>query len=426
MYFRIKILSPILFILMISGSCAQSWQSVAFRIPVEKYRGLTFMLRASVKAEVVDDSASARLWARVDNQNGHGFFANMWKTPIRSSKWSTYTIEGPIGDSAVNLNFGTLSEFSGSFYYDDFKLTIKNKQGVWETIYQTGFENGLEGWKEGIFSRNPEVGKNKQFATTIYNTKSPDHKNCLEITGANVMNYGKNSKAGHYVKVNGINLYYEAYGQGTPLLILHGNGGSINDAELQIDFFKSKYKVIAVDSRGQGNSIDNSTELTYDLMASDVNELLEQLHIDSAYIWGHSDGAILALILAMDHPKKVKKAIAYAANLSADTLGLVPKEFEDIKQKATTSKDAKEKQLNMLMYKYPHIPFSDLNKIKAEILVMSGDDDMIPLPHTLEIYNHIKKSNLCILPAATHGGAWEKQELFQEIAVEFFEKPFKK
>jgi pimeloyl-ACP methyl ester carboxylesterase len=169
-----------------------------------------------------------------------------------------------------------------------------------------------------------------------------------------------------------------------------------------------------------------TSELTYELMASDVNQLLEQLEIDSAYIWGHSDGAILALILAMDYPKKVKKAIAYAANLTADTMGLITKEYEDVKLKATTSSNPKERQLNRLMYQYPHIPFSALHKIKAQILIMSGDDDMIPLSHTLEIYKHIEQSNLCILPAATHAGAWEKPELFQELAIDFFEKPFKK
>jgi pimeloyl-ACP methyl ester carboxylesterase len=183
---------------------------------------------------------------------------------------------------------------------------------------------------------------------------------------------------------------------------------------------------IAIDSRGQGNSIDDTTALTYDLMASDVNQLLEQLHIDSAYVWGHSDGAILALILAKDYPKRVSKAIAYAANLTPDTMGLVPVEFENIKKIVETSDNPKEKQLNTMMYKYPHIPFADLHKIEAQVLIMSGDNDMIPLAHTLEIYKNIQKSNLCILPGATHGGAWQKPKLFQEIAVDFFEKPFRK
>ena len=79
-----------------------------------------------------------------------------------------------------------------------------------------------------------------------------------------------------------------------------------------------------------------------------------------------------------------------------------------------------------MMLQHPHISLSDLHKIKAEILVMSGDHDVIQLSHTLDIYKNIEKSNLCILPGATHGGAWEKIALFEQLAVDFFDKPFKK
>jgi pimeloyl-ACP methyl ester carboxylesterase len=405
---------------------AQSWYSFAYNQPIAKYRGLPFKLEASVKVDMADEFASARLWLRVDKKNGYGFFENMWKKPIRNAQWKTYAIEGKVDDEAENVAFGTLSEFSGNFYYDDFKLSIKNLEGVWEVIYQTGFENGSIGWEAGIFSKNPDLGRNKFFIESIEDSNSKEHNKYLKITGTKVPNYGHNKEAGKYAKVNGINLYYEIYGSGKPLVILHGNGGSISNAEPHLGFFKEKYKVIAIDSRGQGNSIDDTTALTYDLMASDVNQLLEQLHIDSAYVWGHSDGAILALILAKDYPKKVSKAIAYAANLTPDTLGLAPVEFEKIEEVVKTSRDPKEKQLNTMMYKYPHIPFEDLHKIKAQVLIMSGDNDMIPLEHTLMIYKNIKKSNLCVLPAATHGGAWENPKLFQEIAIDFFEKPFQK
>ena len=80
----------------------------------------------------------------------------------------------------------------------------------------------------------------------------------------------------------------------------------------------------------------------------------------------------------------------------------------------------------MLMLDYPHIQFSDLHKIKAEILIMSGDNDDIPLSHTLEIYKNIKSSNLCVIPGATHYGAYRKPKLFQDLAVDFFDKPFEK
>ncbi|HSH67206.1 MAG TPA: alpha/beta hydrolase, partial [Bacteroidia bacterium] len=92
----------------------------------------------------------------------------------------------------------------------------------------------------------------------------------------------------------------------------------------------------------------------------------------------------------------------------------------------SNSLDLKERQLNTLMLNYPHISFFDLHKIKAEILIMSGDNDDIALSHSLEIYKNIKKSNLCIIPGATHYGAFRKPKLFQDLAIDFFEKPFKK
>ncbi|HET6227764.1 MAG TPA: alpha/beta hydrolase [Bacteroidia bacterium] len=420
------------FFLILLFSCstqlhAESWYSFANKIAIAKYAGLQVKMEAAVRTEITDEEASARLWFRADKAAGYGLFENMWEKPIKSKEWKVYSLEGKIDEDAVSLAFGALTEYSGSFYYDDFKLSVKAKEGNWEVIYQTNFENGLDGWKAGIVAKaEPALGTNKCFTTSVYNTNLKDHQKCLKIAGVNVPDYGHSKTAGKYAKVNGINLYYEVYGEGKPLVILHGNGGSIENAEPHLEFFMKKYKVIAIDTRGQGKSIDNTSELTYDLMASDINELLEQLNIDSAYVWGHSDGAILSLILAMDYPKKVKKAIAYAANLIPDSSAVLGKDYLECEDKALHSDNAKEKQLNMLMYKYPNIPFSALHKITADILVMSGDNDVIQLSHTLEIYKNIKRANLCILPAATHGGAWQKPQLFQQLATDFFEKPFVK
>lgn len=99
------------------------------------------------------------------------------------------------------------------------------------------------------------------------------------------IDYGNNPDAGHYATVNGIKMYYEVYGEGQPLLLLHGNGGSIKGHAGRIEHFKSKYKVIAVDSRAHGKTEDTGDSLTYDLMAKDINMLLESLKIDSCFIW---------------------------------------------------------------------------------------------------------------------------------------------
>ena len=131
----------------------------------------------------------------------------------------------------------------------------------------------------------------------------------------NKINYGDNPAAGKYYSIRGIKMYCEIYGSGKPLLMIHGNGGSIKAFENNIPYFAKKYKVIAVDSRSQGKSEDNKDSLSFEMMADDFAVLLDTLHVDSAYVIGWSDGGINALLLAMRHPEKVIKLVSTGANL---------------------------------------------------------------------------------------------------------------
>src|ERR1700759_3365574 len=99
---------------------------------------------------------------------------------------------------------------------------------------------------------------------------------CLEIKAQQSpkINYGNNPSAGHYLNTRGIKLYYEIYGHGEPLLFIHGNGGSIDAFTNNIPFFAQHYKVIAVDSRAHGKSIDTNDSLSFEMMADDFNALL--------------------------------------------------------------------------------------------------------------------------------------------------------
>jgi pimeloyl-ACP methyl ester carboxylesterase len=118
-----------------------------------------------------------------------------------------------------------------------------------------------------------------------------------------------------FLNLRGFPMYYETYGQGEPLLIIHGNGGSTKDFVNQVPFFKNYYHLILADSRSQGKSTDPGDSLTYEMMADDLNALLDSLHLDSCYVIGWSDGGIDGLLLAMRHPDKVKKLAITGANL---------------------------------------------------------------------------------------------------------------
>lgn len=251
--------------------------------------------------------------------------------------------------------------------------------------------------------------------------------------------YGENDKAGKYAFVNGIKMYYETYGNPVKqtLLLIHGNGGDIFAERCQIEYFRDSYYVIAADSRFHGKTEDGSEPLTYDLMAKDMNELLDQLKIDSAYIIGQSDGAIIGLLLAINYPAKVSKLVATSPNLRTDSTAMpgwwisyLKEELEkaEMKLKGNNSSPIllREWTYLNLMDKYPDISNEELSKIQAKVLIMAGDGDMIKLEHILEIYQNIPNAQLFIMPGATHFMLREEYSLFNQIVGCFLDNSFKR
>lgn len=251
------------------------------------------------------------------------------------------------------------------------------------------------------------------------------------------INYGNNIEAGSYATINGIRMYYEVYGNldKETLLLIYGNGDDISSMRCQAEHFKDKYRVIIADSRFHGKTENDSEELTYDLMAKDYNALLDYLKVDSAYIIGQSDGGIIGLLLAMNYPVKVKKLVTMAPNLWPDTTAVHIRFVDRIKNKLNDFI----KQINAgdrspyllrkkahydLMDKYPNIPVAELSKIKAPVLVMTSDADIIKLEHIFEIYHHIPRAQLFVMPGATHFMLREEYKLFNQVAERFLKEPF--
>jgi len=240
--------------------------------------------------------------------------------------------------------------------------------------------------------------------------------------------YGRNKSVGKYYDIRGFKMYCETYGQGQPLLIIHGNGGSINNFTYQIPYFSKKYKVIIADSRSQGKSSDTGDSLTYEMMADDYAALLDAMKIDSAYVIGWSDGGINGLLLAIRHPEKVKKLAVTGANLVPDSSAvpqsiwdLVIPELNRLKNKADkTVVDKNNLKLLRLLGEQPHIPLSDLQKITCPTLVIGGDHDVIKEEHTMLIYKNIPKAYLWILPGSGHSTPVIYKDEFNATVDRFF------
>lgn len=201
--------------------------------------------------------------------------------------------------------------------------------------------------------------------------------------------YGANAPASGTFTHDGVSLYYETYGEGQPLLLVHGNGASIGSMAAQIDFFKKRYKVIAMDSRDQGRSSDSDGPLTYEKMTDDLAALIDHLKLGSVDVVGWSDGGIEALLLGVRHPSKVKKIVSMAANLNPSTNAIYKESEELVRSMLASTPDSvrntpagrRAQKVTGMMLKEPNIDPTMLERITAPTLVLAGDHDMIRTEH---------------------------------------------
>lgn len=255
-----------------------------------------------------------------------------------------------------------------------------------------------------------------------------------QVKAKPAVKFGSNPAAGKTFVHDGVRLYYEVDGTGEPLLIVHGNGGRIADLKGQIDYFRKRYKVIALDSRDHGKSADSPDKISYEKMTGDLAALLDTLQTGPVYVLGWSDGGIEALLLGMRHPEKVKKIAAMAANLSPgeeaiypEVLGFVKTMMASIPEiERSTPQGRRDLKVTQMLLDEPHIDPKALEAIVAPTLVLASDHDLIRDTHTLEIFHHIPNSQLCISPNATHMIPYDDPGLFNATVERFFRTPFAK
>ena len=246
--------------------------------------------------------------------------------------------------------------------------------------------------------------------------------------------YGSNPAAGHTFTHDGLTLYYEVYGSGEPLLLIHGNGASIGSLAAQIDFFRKRYQVIAMDSRDHGRSDDSQEPLTYEKMADDLAALLDHLGVGPANVLGWSDGGIEALLLGMRHPDQVKKLAAMAPNLSPDEDALYPEVMQLIRalidavpeNERDTPEGKRELKVTGMMLVEPNIAFSALEAITAPTLILVGDHDVVRTEHAVKIFEHLPNGALAVLPNATHAVPADDPAFFNGIVERFFRTPYRR
>ncbi|PDS29774.1 alpha/beta fold hydrolase [Rhizobium phaseoli] len=216
--------------------------------------------------------------------------------------------------------------------------------------------------------------------------------------------------------VNDIKMYYAEYGEGDPILFIHGGLGNTGVWGHQIAEFARDHLVIVADSRGHGRSTRSQQPFGYDLMTSDYVALLDYLKIDKVTLVGWSDGGIIGIDMAMKHPEKLTRVIAQAANVTTDgvkpdvmsnrtfnayikvageqyrTLSPTPNEY-----------DAFVTQISRMWATQPNWTATELGKITLPVTLAIGDhDEAVKLDHTEMMAKEIPGAKLVILKDASH------------------------
>jgi pimeloyl-ACP methyl ester carboxylesterase len=234
---------------------------------------------------------------------------------------------------------------------------------------------------------------------------------------SNAIPYGNNPKAGHYANTGDAKIYYEVYGKGRPIVILHGGiFGSTYEMHQIIDSLSINYQVIAVSTRGHGKSELGTQPITYEQKANDVMAVINDVTKDSVIVLGFSDGGYAGYKLASMHPERVKKLIAIGATELYPGL----RDFTFSAKQGIASDTAYWKQQFALMPEpnrlqemftklgdmYNHLTLDKnfFQTIHCPVLVMAGDlDQSNPPQRVVTTAQMIPHSQVGIIPNCTHG-----------------------
>jgi pimeloyl-ACP methyl ester carboxylesterase len=239
-----------------------------------------------------------------------------------------------------------------------------------------------------------------------------------------------------YAPVNGIKMYYAIYGQGDPVLLIHGGLANADYWANQVLALSKTHKVIVADSRGHGRSTRTAEPIGYDLMTSDYIALLDYLKIQKTALVGWSDGGIIGIDLAMTYPARLTKLFAQAANVTTDGVktdtmqaptfsGFVVKAGEDYKRLSSTPGDYASflAEINKMWDTQPHWTKEQLSAIRAPTAIVLGDhDEAIKRDHTEYMASVIPGAKLIILRHVSHFAMLQDPEGYTKVIRDFLEK----
>jgi pimeloyl-ACP methyl ester carboxylesterase len=238
-----------------------------------------------------------------------------------------------------------------------------------------------------------------------------------------------------YVQLGAVKTWYEEYGQGEPLVLLHGGLADARFFQPNLPALTEHFHVYTPERRGHGHTPDVEGPITYQLMTDDTIAFLDTVVGQPADLVGHSDGAFIAMLVAMQRPELVKRLVMISGGFNksgeaapevewnvdqlAEFVGpaygeVSPDGIDHFKVVAT--------KIGEMAAVEPNLQASELAKVTCRSLVMFSDDDLVTLTHAVEMYDALADAELAIVPGTSHFLNQEKPELVNQLLVDFLTK----
>ncbi len=236
---------------------------------------------------------------------------------------------------------------------------------------------------------------------------------------------------GSYIDLDGLNTWYDTFGTGEPLVLLHPGGVDSRAFGPNLEDLAARFHVYTVDRRGHGRTPDANGPLTYELMAEDTIKFLERVVGGPACLLGVSDGAAVGLLVALRRPDLIRRLVVVAGvfnragwlpgvlDAEADPPVFFADSYGEVSPDGRAHYPVVAAKLARMHADEPTLSAEDLKGITARTLVMVGDDDQATLEHAIAMYRAVPDCELAIVPGTSHGLLVEKPGLCDSIIVDF-------
>jgi pimeloyl-ACP methyl ester carboxylesterase len=235
-----------------------------------------------------------------------------------------------------------------------------------------------------------------------------------------------------YVQTGAVNTWYDERGDGDPLVLLHGGLVDSRFFEPNLGPLAERFHVYLPERRGQGHTADVDGPITYQLMADDTIAFLDAVLGGPADLVGHSDGAFVAMLVAIQRPDLVNRLAMISggfdksgeaspeAELDVDeVVEFLGSAYGEVSPDGEAHFPVVVAKIGELMKNEPHLDVAELGRISARSLVMFSDDDLMTLQHAVEMFEAIPNAEFAVVPGTSHFLTQEKPHLVNAILLDF-------